>query len=185
MEVETLETERLLLKKLTPELFSQLFENYSETEAIKLLGLSTHEEYLKEKMKAEGGYKTYDRTILAFLIILKETNETIGRCGYHNWYLDHHKAEIGYHLHQDKHKRKGYMTEAVTKILDYGFNELSLNRIEANVAPDNLASVTLIKNFGFSQEGHLRQHYVVGEETMDSLIFSLLKEEYKHLNTIP
>jgi ribosomal-protein-alanine N-acetyltransferase len=182
MESETLTTERLILKKLTPEVFAYLFENCSEAEIKKQLGLSTHEEFLKEKKKCEGGYTTYDRSILAFLLVLKENNVTIGRCGYHNWYAEHNKAELGYALNKDENKRKGYMSEALKPILAYGFNKMHLNRIEACIGPANTASQNLVKKYEFTQEGYLRQHYVRDGITQDSLIFSLLKEEYERKN---
>lgn len=179
MQFETLQTERLILKKLTPEILTDLFENYSDTEIKKLLGLTTEEEFIKEKQKSQGGYTTYDRTIVAFLLVLKDTNETIGRCGFHNWYNEHQKAELGYALNKEEHKRKGYMNEAVKTILDYGFTKMKLNRIEACTGPTNIASQRIITKHGFTQEGYLRQHYMRNDEIHDSLIFSLLKEEYK------
>lgn len=179
MQFETLETHRLILKKLTPEGFVELFEKYSDDEAKKILGLSTDEELTKEKEKSKGGYTTYDRTIVAFLLALKDSGETIGRCGYHNWYTSHHKAEIGYVLMKEEDKRKGYMSEAMKTILDYGFNTMNLNRVEACIGPANIASQSLVKKYGFVQEGYLRQHYVRKDVAEDSLIFSLLKEEYK------
>src|SRR6218665_2987338 len=140
MEFETLETERLLLIKLTPELFKALFESCSEEEISRLLGLASREEFLKEKEKSDGGYKTYDRTIAAFVLVLKETGETVGRGGFHNWYQAHRRAEIGYVLNKDEHKRKGYMSEAVGAMLYYGFNSMGLNRVEAFIGPGNAAS---------------------------------------------
>ena len=70
------------------------------------------------------------------------------------------------------------MSEAVKAIIEYGFKTMNLNRIEACIGPANIASQNLVKKFGFSREGYLRQHYIRNEEIQDSLIFSLLKEEY-------
>ncbi|MEO8515161.1 MAG: GNAT family protein [Flavobacterium sp.] len=179
MEFEVLTTKRLFLRKLTPEVFAYLFENYSKDEIKTQLGLTTDEEFIKEKEKHQGGYTTYDRSILSFLLILKENNETIGRCGYHNWYSDHYKAELGYALSKNEYKRNGYMGEAVKAVLEYGFNTMHLNRIEACVGPTNIASQSIIISNGFIQEGYLRQHFLRDGEMQDSLIFSLLKEEYE------
>ena len=179
MEFETLATERLLLRKITAEGFNYIFENYSEAEIKDQLGLTTEEEFIKEREKNKGGYVTYDRSIVQFKLILKETNEVIGSCGYHNWYVGHRKAELGYVLIKDEHKRKGYMSEAVNTILDYGFNRMNLNRIEACIGPGNIASLHLIKKYGFTREGYLRQHFTRDGEIQDTIIFSLLKEEYK------
>ncbi|WP_284653739.1 GNAT family N-acetyltransferase [Flavobacterium terrisoli] len=183
IEFEILETERLLLKKITPALFADLFANYPEAEIKKLLGLSTEEEFLKEKAKSEGGYTTYDRTILAFVLVSKESGQTIGRCGYHNWYKDHSRAELGYALNNDESKRKGYMGEAVKAILDYGFKVMNLNRIEAFIGPANEASLRLVKKNGFVQEGQLRQHFVRNGEAEDSVVFSLLKDDTRLCRT--
>lgn len=178
MKFEILETKRLLLKKLTPEGFKNLFHDYSEDQIVDQLGLKSHAEFLKEKEKVKGGYTTYDRTILAFLLVLKDSNKTIGRCGYHNWYVDHFKAEIGYALNSDEYKRHGYMSEAVNTILEYGFITMGLNRIEACIGPNNIPSLSIIRKHGFTQEGYFKQHYVRDGEIQDTLFFALLKDEY-------
>nr|WP_294777903.1 GNAT family protein [uncultured Flavobacterium sp.] len=178
MEFEILETERLLLKKITPETFTDLFAHYTQIEIMTLLGLNTESEFLKEKAKSQGGYVTYDRTILAFLLVSKESGLTIGRAGYHNWYKDHRRAELGYALNNENSKRKGYMSEAIKAILEYGFTAMNLNRIEAYIGPTNIASLSLIKKYGFTREGLLRQHFLRDNVAEDSVVFSLLKEEY-------
>ncbi len=178
MEFETLQTDRLFLKKLTPEVLSHLFQNYKDEEIMTVLGLSNYDEFIKERDKSRGGYTTYDRTILAFLLVLKSTNETIGRCGFHNWYARHHRAEIGYALTKAEFKRNGYMREAVGAVLKYGFEIMHLNRVEACIGPNNIASLRIVAKYGFTQEGVLRQHYAVDGEIQDSVIFSLLKSEF-------
>ncbi|MDF2436943.1 MAG: alanine acetyltransferase [Bacteroidota bacterium] len=183
MEFEILTTERLLLKKLTPEGFAWIFENLSKEEIKKELGLSADEEFETEKKKNTGGYKTYNKSIVHFKLILKETNEVIGGAGFHNWYFDHFRAELGYALTKDEYKRKGLMGEAVSTILNYGFNQMNLNRVEACISPANDASLALIKKFNFTQEGYLKQHYVRNGEVQDTIIFSLLKEEYQKTNS--
>jgi ribosomal-protein-alanine N-acetyltransferase len=177
MKLETLETKHLFLKKLTPAIFKDLFENYSETYVMRLLGLKNHEEYIKQKEKSDGGYQTYDRTIAAFLMVLKTTDQTIGRCGYHNWYPQHKRAEIGYVIFDEVHRGQGYMNEALQSIIDYGFNRMDLNRIEAFAGPNNAPSVHLIEKYGFKREGYLRQHYLRDDVMEDSLVFSFLKSD--------
>lgn len=177
MELETLETERLLLKKLTPENLEHLFAHHSETEICALMGLGSHAEFLKEKEKVDGGYRTYDRTIVSFLLIEKGSGKTIGRSGFHNWYAAHYRAELGYHIYSQSDWNKGYMSEAVAAILAYGFKTMQLNRVEAFVGPGNAASLRIVEKHGFVQEGHLKQHYV-REKPEDSLVFGLLRENY-------
>ncbi len=70
------------------------------------------------------------------------------------------------------------MKEAFHKIVDYGFNEMGLERIEAFIAKDNEASLRLLKGLGFEYEGNLRKHYMVKGVLDDSQVFGLLKTEY-------
>lgn len=179
MSFETLDTERLSLIKLTPESFEDLFQHHSEEYIVRFLGLADHDEYIREKEKSEGGYRTYDRTIAAFLMVLKTSGNTIGRCGFHNWYPVHKKAELGYVLFDEQHRGRGYMTEAIAAILDHGFTVMDLLRVEACTSPNNQASIHLIEKFGFQKEGYLRQHFFRDGKHEDSLIYSLLKSEFE------
>jgi ribosomal-protein-alanine N-acetyltransferase len=71
------------------------------------------------------------------------------------------------------------MSEAVAAILTYGFNEMKLYRIEAMVADYNTASVRILEKFGFVHEGRLREHYNVNGKMEDSVLYGLLKKEFR------
>lgn len=178
MDFEIIETAHLFLRKLTPADFDTIFENYSKEEIKNILGLRTEEEFLVEKEKQEKGYTTYRISIVYFQMIDKETNQIIGGCGFHNWFALHARSEMGYAFKLEEYKRKGLMTEAVQAIIDYGFNAMKLNRIEACISPNNEASLQLIRKFNFTQEGVLRKHFFHENEYGDSIIFGLLREEY-------
>ena len=70
------------------------------------------------------------------------------------------------------------MTEAVSSIIDYGFNELNLHRIEALVGSNNIPSLKIIESQHFTKEGLLRQHYYLANKYEDSIVFSILYKEY-------
>lgn len=70
------------------------------------------------------------------------------------------------------------MTEALREVLNYGFSELKLHRIEALVAESNIPSIRLLKRFGFTKEGTMREDYVVNGVSEDSDCYSLLKWEW-------
>lgn len=178
MMIETLSTDRLILRKLTQEVYDHVFNNYTDQELQSFFGLATQEQLKKEKEKYSKGLSTYNRTFLHFQLIDKATNKIIGGCGYHTWYIDHARAEIGYDIKDESYKRKGLMSEAVKKIIEYGFNTMNLHRIEALVGPNNTASLKIINSMGFIKEGHLREHYFKNGNIEDSVVFSLLKQEY-------
>lgn len=182
MTFETIETERLILRKLTDEVYHAIFKNHSDDEIKQLFGIKTDESLKVEKEKARKGVSTYNKTFLYFHLIDKKTSSVIGWCGYHTWYQDHFRAEIGYGLTNEADRAKGIMTEAIKPIIQYGFETMKLNRIEAFLSPENIPSLKLVEKFGFTKEGHLREHFNVGNKLEDSAVYSLLKSEYKAID---
>jgi ribosomal-protein-alanine N-acetyltransferase len=143
-----------------------------------MLGHQTEADYLNEERKYKNGYASYNRTFILFLLIEKNTDSVIGRCGIHNWNIEHKRAEIGYHMTNEAFKRTGLMSEAVEAIIDYSFKKLNLNRLEAIVGNSNQASLRIMEKFNFIKEGILRQHHFSDNAFGDSILYSKLHEEY-------
>lgn len=178
MEFEEINTKRLILRKLVPETFHFIYNKLSVPEQIEILGLESREALLKERRKFEKGLTTFNRKFLYFQLLDKNTRSIIGWCGFHTWYIEHSRAEIGYGVTDDNFKNKGFMSEAILPIIEYGFNKMKLNRIEAFISPDNIPSLKLIKKLNFVKEGQLRQHYFKNNQAEDSFVFSLLSNEF-------
>lgn len=87
-------------------------------------------------------------------------------------------GEIGYILHPD-FWGKGIMTKTVGQIIDYGFNQLNLNRIWATTDTENIGSEKVMQKTGMIKEGLLRQDIKLKHGFRDSLIYSILSNEYK------
>lgn len=179
MTFETIETERLLIQKLDSETMNQIFELNNDDEIKKILGITTDEDFDRQKKIHQQGYQSYNRKMLNFQIVEKQSSVIIGNCGFHTWNSQHHRAEIGYALNADEFKNKGFMKEAVEKVLEFGFEEMQLNRIEALIDENNIPSKKLLDYFGFTREGNLRGHYLVDGIFEDSVLYSLLQSEYK------
>lgn len=173
-----IETERLILRQVTPDLYNQAFETYTKEELKAFFGYNTEEELAVETLKHKEGMTSYNKSFLLFQLIKKGSVSPLGSCGYHTWYIRHSRAEIGYSIHIEEEKRQGYMKEALPFIIRYGFDYMRLNRIEAFVGPANIPSVKLVKSLGFTEEGRMREHYFKNDRIEDSIIFSLLKREY-------
>jgi len=71
------------------------------------------------------------------------------------------------------------MQEALVALLNYGFSELNLNRVKADIDPRNMASAKSLERIGFSKEGHLRESCVVNGVLTDSVLYGLLRREWK------
>jgi ribosomal-protein-alanine N-acetyltransferase len=74
--------------------------------------------------------------------------------------------------------RQGYMSEALTALLVYGFDRLGLQRVEANCLADNTASCRLLEKAGFALEGTARQAYVQDGITKDLRRYAVLRHEF-------
>ncbi|MDR6967646.1 ribosomal-protein-alanine N-acetyltransferase [Flavobacterium arsenatis] len=171
-------TPRLLLKSITPQIINTLFKENTEAE-IKEFFNADESGYNHLKNMHEGGMETHRLSLFYFLIYNKETNKIIGDCGFHTWNKSHRRAELFYNLKHDRDKRKGIMSEAVTKVLDFGFTTLELHRVEALTATWNIASIKLLERFKFTKEGTMREDYVVEGKNENSECFSLLKWEWE------
>lgn len=179
MEFEMISTSRLQLKKFTPAEFNYIFAHYDEGSIRSLLGIRTDEEYQKQSDRVKGGLSTYNRSLVFFQLIETAGGQIIGGAGFHNWALDHHRAELGYVLDDDAYKNRGFMSEALVPIIAYGFENMGLNRIEACISPQNTPSLKLVEKLGFTREGLMRSHYLKNGIYEDSLIFSLLRSEFE------
>ena len=178
MKFELLETERLLLRKMADEEYQYIFTQCGDNIIKELLNLNSDEELEAEKDKTRKGRRTYNKSFLYFQLIDKPSGIIIGWCGYHTWYLEHSRAEIGYGMTNDAFKNKRLMSEAILRIIDYGFSQMNLHRIEAFIGPANIASQKLVEKLGFQKEGVLREHYRKQGVIEDSIVYSLLKKEY-------
>lgn len=169
-----IETSRFKLRILEAEAYQNFLRLATAEELLHYIGIPK-EEVEQEKTKAIYGFRTYNKSYLMFLIIDKITENILGYCGYHTWYLEHDRAEIGYGLYSDSSKGKGVMSEVLNAVLHYGFEIMQLRRVEAFISPDNIASLNTVKKFGFTREGQLRSHYVKGGQIEDSVVFGLLQ----------
>lgn len=179
MEQIIIETKRLELRLMTPEFYQHLFDQFSESEQMQILGLKNADELKLEREKFDKGLRTHNKSFAYFLLFDKSTRNLVGFCGFHMWYLDHNRAEIGYALYDDSIKRKGLMTEAMTKVLSFGFDELKLHRMEAMIGTNNEASKRLVKGFGFQYEGLMKEHYLKDGVYEDSEVYGLIKDHYR------
>lgn len=175
---EILHTDRLHLRKITQKIYDVLFQEHLAAEQMKVLGLESEEALEQERTKYEKGLSTFNKTFLFFQLIDPKEEIIFGWCGFHTWYTDHGRAEIGYGITKSEYLNQGFMSEAIHTVLQYGFEKMQLNRVEAFIAPNNIPSIKLVEKMGFTKEGQLRAHYLYKGRLEDSLVYSLLKEEF-------
>lgn len=176
--VAELQTSRLRMRGVTPALLHALFRSGTSSGITDYFGLSDEKRMQDLRRMHEEGCETYQSTFYFFVLDEKGGKTGIGECGFHSMDKKHQKAELFYLLHDSEDRNKGYVTEAVEKVLEFGFNELGLHRIAAMVAKDNTPSLRILSKFGFRFEGVLREDYLVDGRAEDSHLYSLLKPEW-------
>ena len=107
------------------------------------------------------------------LVCLDE--EPIGQVDvmHHDWT----RPELAYWL-LPEHHGEGYMTEAVSLVIDYFFETFEKRGLAARAFSSNDASRGLLERLGFTEEGRLREHRFVGGEYVDTIFYGLLREEW-------
>lgn len=174
-----LETERITLRQLRQEDAVEVFDYFSKDEVTEYYDL---ESFIELKQAAELISSWNDRYTklegIRWGITYSAADQVIGTCGFHNWSKEHFKAEIGYEL-APEHWRKGIMAEVVERVVQYGFEELGLHRIEAFVDPDHIASRMLLEKKGFTKEGILRDCFYEKGRFVDAVVFSILSKEHE------
>ena len=103
-------------------------------------------------------------------------NQLVGCVGFHNIDVKDQRAAIGYWLDID-YWSKGIITKSVKSLIDYGFSELKIIRIELLAATNNPNSFHVAERLNFKKEGILRKYEYVNDEFQDCLIYSLLKSD--------
>lgn len=94
----------------------------------------------------------------------------IGECSLFNLHAHCRRAELGYTMGFDAWGH-GYMHEALTALLGFGFGQMGLRRLEADIDPRNTASARSLQRLGFSLEGHLRERWIVEGEVSDTHLY--------------
>lgn len=102
----------------------------------------------------------------------------IGNCSLFNLSEQCRRAEIGYGLAHAEWGH-GYMDEALGALLDHGFAQLDLNRVEADIDPANIVSARSLERLGFRAEGYLRERWIVGGQVSDSRLYGLLLSDWR------
>lgn len=163
----TLETDRLLLRKMKVQDFEDMYEYAKNDNVTKYLLWNSHRDlkYTRDYLAyVQSQYKTgsfYD-----WALTDKATGKMIGTCGFAKLDFDNNSAEIGYVINP-AFWNKGYATEAVLRVIKFAFYELNLHRVEARYIVGNEASRRVMEKCGMVFEGIHRSALYVKNEYVD------------------
>jgi ribosomal-protein-alanine N-acetyltransferase len=174
-----LRTSRLILRPLLEADASALFGIYSDPRIMEFWSspawtsiASAEEKISRNRLGMETGGS------IGFGLFRSEDEHLLGTCDLFHLDQQCRRGEVGYGLAFEAWGQ-GYMQETMQVLLAYGFKDLGLNRIEADIDPANLASAKLLTRMGFALEGLLRERWIVGGVKSDSAMYGLLASEWQ------
>lgn len=173
-------TERLVLRKVRPEAdLRRLFELFADPEVARFTdtGPFASMQEASEVMAWIERIFVQRRGMRWAIAERSDEAALIGTCGFNRWRSWNDSAEVGYDLMRE-HWGRGLMSEALTAMIDFGFERMQLNRIEADVTVGNDRSARVLAGLGFEEEGVLRQRGKWKGSYHDLRMFSLLRAEW-------
>ena len=170
-----LESERLVLRRVEAADAPTLFTHFATLRADRFWDLE-HRSVEDARQHIDLIHTWYEeQRLLWWAVTLKGESEVFGSCSLYDFERES-RAEIGYWLSRHKQGR-GIATEAVERVVRFGFDHLDLHRIQASCHPQNHAAVAVVRRAGFREEGLLREYEPGRTGWRDCLMFSLLKGE--------
>lgn len=172
-----IETERLVLRLLDKADVDDIFEIFSDPDAMRYWSFPPIEEKKAAEdkiIKLQNEYEAGEA--ICFGLEHKQDGKIIGICTLFNIHETSKRAELGYILAR-KYWRKALMQEALHALLEYFFEDLAFNRLEADIDPRNIASQGMLLKLGFSKEGLLRSRWIINDEVSDSELYGLLRSD--------
>lgn len=165
-----LETERLILRESVVEDAQALFDVNSDPEVMKYTGdvAFPSVDVMREMIANYPDYKKYGYG--RWTTIEKASGAIMGFCGL-KYLEDINEVDIGYRW-KKKFWNKGYATEASLSCLEFGFKQLKLEQIVAQVLPDNRASIRVLEKIGMTYWKQLNT------EENPGLFYRIRKDEY-------
>jgi ribosomal-protein-alanine N-acetyltransferase len=171
-----LDTERLQLRQVTTADVNDILELRSNKEVMKYIPrplLQNKEEALE--LIAMFNDKIENNIGINWGIQLKNDSKIIGIIGHYRIKPEHYRAEVGYML-LPAYNGNGIISEALQKVVEYGFKEMKLHSIEAILDPKNGGSEKVLLKNGFVKEAHLLENEYYDGRFLDTLIYSILNK---------
>jgi RimJ/RimL family protein N-acetyltransferase len=175
-----LRTERLTIREYTPDDIDLIHQYTAEQQGIFFhenpdLSRKDVEDWLDALLRLAKEPTRYRHQ---FAVELLETGTLIGSARVHIDVPDDRQGSVGY-AYPRAYWGRGYGTESARAMLDFGFDELGLHRIEATIEPDNLGSVRVAEKLGMRLEGHMKERFHTPAGWRDSLLYATTEDEWR------
>ncbi len=177
-EMPRLTTDRFVLRKLSLDDTDDMYEYAKNADVTKFLTWSPHSgkaftlEYLTYLQTRYKAGEFYD-----WAIVCKDSGKMIGTCGFTRFDFKNDIAEIGYVINPEYHGR-GIATEVVGRVIQYGFDNLMLNRIECRFINGNDVSRRVMEKNSMKFEGIMRGAMLIKGDYKDIGICAITRKDF-------
>lgn len=175
--VRFLEGERVYLRPIEQGDAEGYFHMLFNPEVRRLTG--TRQAFTLEGIQRYIDDKSSDASTVFLLIALSDNDEVIGDIVLQDVDSVNRNAGVRIAIFSEKHQSNGYGPEAMRLLLEYGFGQLNLHRIELEVFGYNERAMKAYEKVGFIREGIRRDVLFYNHEYHDSITMSMLEEEFK------
>jgi len=172
-----LHTPRLRLRFLASQDTDAMFQLFSDPEAVRYWSCSAWQDRTQASDYVAQTLTNYASGSSLRWVLVSQDEAVVGVVTLYHFDQQNARCDIGYMLARP-HWGQRYMQEALAAVLDYAFGPLALHRVEADIHPDNAASIRLLQGLHFRIEGQLRERWFVHGEVSDSLMLGLLGREW-------
>lgn len=174
-----LETDRLVLRKFKKDDVEDVFSNWaSDDDVTHFLTWPSHKDRSVTKSVLDSWIEAYsDPSVYQWCMELKESKQAVGSISVVSLDQRVDSVEIGYCL-SPKLWGKGLMTEAMKAVMGFLFDEVGVNRIEANADPRNVGSAKVMENAGLTYTGLRRQVARNNTGICDLVTYEIIREDY-------
>jgi len=173
-----IETERLKLRLLKSTDVNDVYEIFSDPEAMRYWSSPPMQEKSAAAEKISKVQQEYqDGEAICFGLEHRLDKKIIGTCSLFRIHETSKRAELGYILNRS-YWRQGLMQEALKALLSHFFRDLEFNRLEAEIDPRNLGSKGMLLSLGFLKEGFAPHRWIINDEVSDSEFYGLLRRDW-------
>jgi RimJ/RimL family protein N-acetyltransferase len=176
--VPVLLTKRLKLRALQEADAAGLHTAYSDPVAMRFWDSPPSNDVAETLVSIRRSRSADAQYHAAFAIELQHSGQFVGMVNYHDRRPWARRLVLGWILARP-FWQQGLMQEAAQALLGHCFGELNTHRVEAEIEPENTASIRLAERLGFQREGLLRERMFVAGEPRSVLMYALLQPDWR------
>ena len=173
-----LETHNLTLRSLVESDWPIFLEMNSNEDICQFIRPPQKEDEIRQTFEQRKQPWNFEPDQWLALVLEDKESNFVGYSGFRCIDEEYKDAEVGYMMHPDS-QGKGYATEALKAIIEWGIKEYGVRKFIAYCDVENIGSQRVLHKSGFKQEGLLREHVKNGERWVDDCIFGLLSREIR------